>query len=439
ILDRYVMAGLENNLALKQKQASYEKSIYRLKEARAFFFPSVSINARYTKADGGRVFEFPAGDMLNPVYSSLHQLTELTYNAGLTEEMFPDTSLENVIVKFIRDEEQETKAEIIQPILSTDIFFNQKIQKGLSEAEKADVITYKRYLIAEIKKAYYTFNKVSEYAAMLNRTKKLADENVRVNEKLFENDKITIDAVYRSKSEKSKLEQMQGEAERDLKLSQAYFNFLLNRPLSEEIVILDTVPYIVHGNEAGEAENMALSNRSELVQLDCYSEVAGDYLRLNSYNRLPNIFAVVDYGFQGEEYSFTKEDDFTLASLVLKWDIFGGFQKSARVQQAKIDKFILDAKREEAESRIRLEVLNSVNDIEAILKSILHSEDNLKYANAAHTIINKKYMQGQASLLELTDARNNMMQAEARLIIDKYDYLIKLAEYERITASYPIP
>ena len=53
-IDDYVKTGLDNNLALRQKEFNFEKSIHALKEARGLFFPALSIEARYTRA-GGKV------------------------------------------------------------------------------------------------------------------------------------------------------------------------------------------------------------------------------------------------------------------------------------------------------------------------------------------------------------------------------------------------
>ena len=53
-LDKYIQEGLKNNLALKQREFSLNKSIAALDEARGLFMPSIGINARYTRADGGR-------------------------------------------------------------------------------------------------------------------------------------------------------------------------------------------------------------------------------------------------------------------------------------------------------------------------------------------------------------------------------------------------
>jgi outer membrane protein len=75
ILQEYINEGLMNNLALQQKEAGYRQSLQTLREAKGLFYPAVSLNARYTVSEGGRVIEFPVGDMLNPVYTTLNQLT----------------------------------------------------------------------------------------------------------------------------------------------------------------------------------------------------------------------------------------------------------------------------------------------------------------------------------------------------------------------------
>ena len=74
VLDRYVQAGLESNLTLRQQVISIERSIAALEEAHGLFYPSVSFQTRYTRADGGRTIEIPIGDLMNPVYATLNQL-----------------------------------------------------------------------------------------------------------------------------------------------------------------------------------------------------------------------------------------------------------------------------------------------------------------------------------------------------------------------------
>ena len=49
-LDHYIQVRLENNEVIRQYNFDINKSMYALKEVRSLFYPTVSLNANYTKA-----------------------------------------------------------------------------------------------------------------------------------------------------------------------------------------------------------------------------------------------------------------------------------------------------------------------------------------------------------------------------------------------------
>lgn len=426
ILETYIQQGLDNNLALKQKESNYRKSLAALKEARAMFFPDVSLNARYSVAEGGRMIEFPVGDLMNPVYSTL--------NGFLGEDKFP--LIENQEFTFLREHEHETKISVVQPLVDPRVYYNQKISQQLSEAQKADAETFRRQLVAEIKTAYFNWLKTLRIEQLLHSTKKLLEENVRVNESLYRNDKITIDNVYRSRAELSRLEQQIAESTRARQVAAAYFNFLLNRPLEEEIVEQELFDSVAITLNLPAAHQNALENREELEMLESYAR-ANDYLlSLNHSKKIPSIYGAVDYGFQGEEYQFTNEYDYVLASIVLKWELFHGFENKAAVSQAKIERDIRKTQIEETKEQIHLQVIRSFYDLQASQKSVIAAEQSLTSAKKAFEVTDRKYREGQASLIEYIDARTTMTNAEQNLIISRYDHHIRYAEFERVACLY---
>lgn len=126
VLNEYVRYGIENNLSLQQKQSGYQKSIEALKEARGLFYPNISFNARYTVSEGGRIIDFPIGDLLNPVYTTLNTLT--------SSNKF--SVVDNQQIMFMRPFEHETKIRIIQPVFNTDIYYNSQIKKELMDCNE---------------------------------------------------------------------------------------------------------------------------------------------------------------------------------------------------------------------------------------------------------------------------------------------------------------
>jgi len=427
-IDNYIKEGLENNLALKQQKENFRISLLSLKEAVSLYYPSVSINARYSVADGGRIIELPVGDLLNPVYSTLNQLTY--------SESFPQ--IENEETNFLRPREHETKLRMTQTIFNPAVYYNSKIKSNLVEAELINIDSYKRELIAEIKKAYYNYLKTVEINKILIKTETVLNENIRVNQKLFENNKVTIDAVYRSQSELSELQTFKAQALKSEKSAAAYFNFLLNKPLNSPIEIQNkSLEHETPVNLEDSKENAELK-REELKSLMIYNSIAENNLMMNRGAALPSVYAVVDYGFQGSEYKFNNEQDFVMASLVLSWDIFKGFGNKSKIQKAKLEKEIISIKTEEAKNRIELQVIAAYYETEACAKEIISSQQQVQFASEAYKIIEKKYKEGLVNLLQYIDARTNLTNAELNEIIAFYDYKIKYADYEKAAALYTL-
>ncbi|MCX6256119.1 MAG: TolC family protein [Bacteroidia bacterium] len=424
VLNEYVKYGIENNLSLQQKQAGYQKSIEALKEARGLFYPNISFNARYTVSEGGRVIDFPIGDLLNPVYSTLNSLT--------ASHMFP--MVVNQQIRFLRPNEQETKLRLTQPVFNPDIYYNSKIKKELTIFEDEDVNQYKRELITEIKKAYYNVATADGVLSMLNDTRKLLTENVRVNKKLVENDKITLDYLYRSETELSKFDQELQNAGKNKKIACAYFNFLLNRPLTDSIIIQQPAIWPALSDFTTNYSKSAIDNREELKKLSNYNTISDIQVKMNKTGKLPDMFIVVDYGIQGTEYRFNKNQDYVQASAILTWNLFSGFQNKAKIRQSVLEKEIIEKKLEEAKKQIELQVINTMNELLTAEKGIIAAEARLKNAREGFRLVNRKYEEGQASLIEFIDARTTLTQSEENLIISKFNYLTCFAEFEKVTA-----
>jgi len=425
-LNYYLKTGLENNLALKQKQASFEKSMLAVKEARRMFYPGISLNARYSIADGGRVIEFPVGDLMNPVYSTLNALT--------MSDLFPQ--IENQEFTFLRSREHETKVQLVQPIFNTGLHYNYKIRSELLQVSRVDVDRYKRYLVAEIKKAYFNYLQTLRMEELVHETRELLEENLRVSNKLFENQKVTSDVVYRSQAEISNIDQFIAEVEKNRKVARSYLNFLLNRPLETPLYDPQEAQDTVIISDLEHAKDHAIHWREELDLLDHYLDASAYNLKIIRSQNHPMLLAAVDYGFQGEKYRFTAEDDFVIASFVLRWDIFSGFQNRARIKQAVVETELLKQQKEEVEQQIRLEVTQAYYDLKAAVQSVRSAETECIHAQKAFRLVDRKYGEGMASLIEYMDARTAMTKAETNRIITRFDLQVKLAEYERTTASF---
>lgn len=425
VLETYVEEGMKTNLALQQQHISLEKNVAALQEAKALFLPTLDLDARYSRAAGGRLIEFPIGDILNPVYSTLNQLTE--------SSQFP--TLNNEAIPFLRPQEHETRLRFVQPILQPGILYNHQIRHTQVDIQSNTVAVYKRQLEADIRSSYYNYLKSIRVIDLFKKVQALQEENIAFNEKLFKNDKITYDVIYASKADLSETELKLAEAEKNRKVATAYFNFLLNKSLDTDI-LADTVFAFNNAIVPGEEELVALSlqNREELKQLNSGIVASEQNVKLNRSRALPTLNLVVDYGFQGAKYRFTSNDDYVQGSLLLNWRIFGGMQNRSRIAQASLDKQHLQAQQSELQNQIKLQVTTAAENAKVARKSIQTTTERLESARKYFSIVNRKYREGAALYIEYLSALTTLTNAGISKILAEYDYQIKLIELNRIAA-----
>ncbi|MBI3218029.1 MAG: TolC family protein [Bacteroidetes bacterium] len=427
ILDQYIQEGLKSNLQLQQEQLNYEKSEQSLQLARALFMPQVSANASYQLAGGGRKISFPVGDLLNGVYSTLNQLT------GTTN--FPQ--IQNVNEQFLANNFHDTKLRVIQPLFNPDIYFAYKAQKELTTVQKAQKKTYENELKYNIASAYFQYLQTEEGLLILKKTKVLLNELLKINQSLVANAKATKDVVLNAEYELSKVEQQLAETEKNNQVARSYFNFLLNRDLNHEIT-RDTTMMVTYSNQQtiDQLTTQAIQQRQEIKQLEGGIRANQQLVGLQKGSAfMPKLNAVGDVGYQGFQYKFDNSQQYWLVQFGLTWDIFKGGEKQVKIQQAKIDQQVMTNRMDQLKKQIELQVIQAHYELEMANKTLEASQSGVRSTERSFQIIQSKYREGQAILLEYLDAQNKLTTARLTQSINHYELLRKEAALQKTIAT----
>ena len=142
-----------------------EKKIHdALDQARARYLPVVDFAARYTAADGGRTIDFPAGDLLNPVYARLDEML-------IAEGQPPRFArVGNQQIELLRSREQETKLVLEQPIYEPRL--GPSVEAGrqdLARAE-ADLAALRARVVRDMRQAYYQWLATQQAVVVFDAT-----------------------------------------------------------------------------------------------------------------------------------------------------------------------------------------------------------------------------------------------------------------------------
>ncbi|HEX2492237.1 MAG TPA: TolC family protein, partial [Steroidobacter sp.] len=347
----YVSEGLRSNLSLQSESLQVEQAAQALAAARSRFFPEVALQARYTRAEGGREFVLPFGAALNPVYSTLNEM--------LSEQGRPAqfSRMSDATVRFMREGEQDTRIVARQVLYAPAIPAAVRAQRALLDASNFNRMALARALRRDITIAYVDWLKARHSVEIVAASEALLRENLRVNTALFENGKITEDQVLRARAELLAVEQQKREIDNLSRQAQSFFNFLLNRELTAEI----EPSFPPAGPSAGEAalEQLwaaALDRRPEVNRVERLRRASEEQVRIARQQLWPTLSLAVDGGVQGEDYRAGDGYSFTTASLVFAWRLFDGGGDRARVRQAQAAERQLVLRREELAQQIRLEV-----------------------------------------------------------------------------------
>jgi outer membrane protein len=424
-LDDYIAQGLANNLVLKQKNITLEKSMVALKEAKSYFLPSTGFDAQYMWAQGGRSIDFPVGDLLNPVYSTLNQLT------GSTK--FPQ--INNVSEQFFPNSFLDARVKTVMPLINPDIRINRDISQQQTQLKQNDIDSYKRELVKDIKVSYYNYLLANKAIAIYEIALDLANQNLRLNRSLLENGKGLPAYVSRSESEVKNVEtQLQG-AKNSRDNARAYLNFLVNRNLADSVPVQEANP-----ETAKEAAllNMvdSVGGREELKSLQLSSEIGRNVLKMNNAFRVPKLNAFLDLGLQASKWQVRDKSLFYLGGFQMQVPIFNGNRNLYKIRQTELDLNNIQLETDKVRQQLELAALTSKNNTRSAYLNLQSSAKQLEAAQQYFKLIDRGYREGSNAFIELLDARNQLTTSQLQASINQYRFLSALADYERQTASY---
>ena len=427
VIEKYIHEGLNNNLAMKQKNSSLQKALFALKEAKGLFFPTVDFKSEYEFSDGGRKINFPVGKMLNPVYSTLNQLTK--------SNAFPQ--IENQNIQLLPDNYHDTRIEIKMPLINSDIWYSNKIKDESVSQKEAEVNAYKRELVKEIKTAYYNYLKSVKAAAIYKNAASLLADNYKLTETLVRNNVVLKSSLLKISSEISKNDAQLTESANSVKLAALYFNFLLNKEQSAPVEI-DTTIFQIDKKRLTPADslNYDVAGREELQQIKSGIKQNEFLLSMNKGEYIPSVDAFLSAGYQGTKYKFDSDQRYYLFGLQLNWNLFNGMRTKSKTEQTETDLSSLKSGLEETSKKLSLQLSSAQLDLNTAASKLNSAESALEYSQEYYRQMQARYSTGQALLLELTDALTQYVNNQIIYQVAFTDTLIKQAKLEHAAALY---
>lgn len=312
-LETYIEEGLRSNLALRQKEMSVMQAENAVRIAKSYFLPSLDLLGDYTSGQGGRSISVPLGDLLNPVYRSLNELTEDRFApvANATEDFLPRNFY-------------DVRIRTSVPLLNTDLTGNRKIQEVREVMTALEADAFRRQLVFDIQASYYRYVAARASIGIHVSALSVLDKNIEYQSSRIRNGAAVPATLQRLRSERARVGADLTSARNAAGNARRYFNFLLDRD-AEDSIAIDFTPVDILPVEALSAD---VSAREELRIAHEDLRIQKTSLQISRLRRLPRINAFVDVGSQASDWRYDAHSRYYLAGVQIVIPVFRGFRTS---------------------------------------------------------------------------------------------------------------
>jgi outer membrane protein len=414
-----VQRAWQENASLKSKTFQLEASEAALREAKAMYGPNLGFNTQYTLAVGGRSIDLPVGDLLNPAYSALNQLTN-TNN-------FPQ--IENTSIQFLPSNFYDAKLRLSQPIYYPDLAINKQLKTEAVRMRQLEIIAFKRQLSKEVMQAYIQYQMSREAMTIYQSADTLLREAARTITSMIRNGIALPSALARVEIQLTSVQAQIIDNEANTANARKYLLYLV--PDSAFIESL-RIPL----RDVPSAANLAFAEREELAQISQGMRMQEIALAKEDQFYKPRVAAQLDLGSQAFNFGL---QPYALLGLNFDLNLYDHKRHNHKKSQVQSELNALAAQKDQVNQQITLQTAVAKQNLDSGIRQALTWQPRIQSAQKIYQEMFLKYKEGTANYLELMDAQSQITQVQTQYYLAKLNAWMKWADYMYATASFPIP
>ena len=406
--------ALENKADAKKAKLQVENSNYQIEEVRSRALPQISANGSLTH---------------NPILQT-NVIDGSAFGA-------PGTTIQ---AAFGQKWTSTAGVTLNQALYDQSVFIGLKAAKSTREFYQINEQLTEEQVIERVASAYYQVYVTRQNLNVIDNNLKNTGKVKDIIKGQFDNGlakKIDLDRIL---VRISNINTQRQQILNAINLQENALKFYIGMPIETKIVIPQTefevtaTAFTAQKPEAtSRTEYLLLKKNEQLLEYQKKSVQAANYPILSltgSYNYLG----------QGPEVPWFKKpvdgvywSDYAAVGLNLHVPIFTGFGTRAKVRQAENKLQSVRVDLEETKLALDLEYENAKTQIDNSIISINNQKENSKLAQEVYSNTNNNYIQGLASLTDLLEAENALVEAQNNYTTALLDY--KLAEIQLIKSK----
>ena len=175
----------------------------------------------------------------------------------------------------------------------------------------------------------------------------------------------------------------------------------------------------------------AIENRPELAKIR--QQVLESRMGLDAAKAtyLPSLDLTGKYYFDDSGLDYDTDRENWIAALMLRWDLFSGFSRTARISRADAKLREMMAADRQAVQDVKLDVKKAYLALEEARSRCRVAESSVQSARESYRLVKRQYNKGAAGITRYLEAELDRNRAEVQATSARYDRIKALAEINR--------
>ncbi len=405
-LQQAVDRAIEQNLLQQVSSLEIERKQAKVQEYMAALYPTIQGSGSYTRNIKKPVIFMPPESPFGP---TLKIGSDNAYSGSLTFSL---------------------------PLFAMNVYESIKLGKMDAELSVEKERENRINLTANVRNTYHNVLLLQQTVQVYNRSYQNAIENLKNIQQMQANGLVSEYDAIRAKVQVDNLYPNLLQAENIYQNLLNIFKIVLNIDTDTPLVLDETELLKVQLEELDTIPSTWYHDNPTLRQFGINRRLLGIQKQMIRNSNIPILAAFGSYTYQTQANDFKFGDYNWVASsaigLQLSVPIFKGFSMRRQLSQAEIGLRQLDLQETYTRNNLEAQIQNAKNAIFAAIKKVNAAQGNVELAQKGYQIARTRYNTGQATLVELNDAENAMMQAKLNLIQARSEYLTARNEYQKI-------
>ena len=325
--------------------------------------------------------------------------------------------------------------QLSQALFNQQVFIGLKAAKSTKEFYQLNAQLTEEQIIERVSNAYFQVFTIQQKKETLENSYASTEKARNIIKSLFDNGlakKIDLDRTNVNLTNISTVLKQQQNA---INQAENALKFYMGMPIENKIELvkadMEITPHLLD-------ETVATDQRSEIKILNKQRELLQYNKKAVEAAYYPTVNLNANYSWQGlgDKFPLTNGEkngvywaDYSAITLGVNIPIFNGFATKARVEMAQIELDKLDVSIKDTKLSLDLSYQNAKSQIENSLLALENQKANVSLAETVTSNTKHNYQYGLATLTELLEAENALVEA-------KNNYSNAILEYKIAEIQY---